>query len=139
MSKLAWHWLPRAEPLIPVAVCACGDTAARLARRLLEYDEERLAQLRGVGARRTILLQGETDVLPWVDGAIYLGRDAAAPALLLPTQWTPSVPIDWLERAFRRLAPPPLALLRDPLQALPLGAALPVARARVTAWLAQFG
>jgi hypothetical protein len=39
--------------------------------------------------------------LPWVDGIEYLGRDPAAPELLLPTALEPNVSVSLLPAALR--------------------------------------
>src|SRR5687767_5810144 len=107
-------WQPRAVPLAPVAVIAEGDAARALARRLLAVEPVTLAQWQGAFYRDTLILLGDEAALPWVDGARYLGRDPEAPALLLPTNLIPSVPVSLLERALRQQAKglsPPLVVL----------------------------
>lgn len=129
---------PRAAPLAPRAAVAEGATAARLARVLLERDDAALARLSGVAAPGLLVLTGPEEALPWVDGIRYLGLDPEAPALLLPTVLEPEIPIALLERALLAGspgAPTPLALLQDPQRLVPLGAARPVERAQLVAWL----
>ncbi len=131
-------WLPREHPLIPCAVAAQGEAAQRLARRLLEWGEGELGQLQGVAERGTLLVCGETAALPWAEGVIYLGQDAEAPALLLPTALHPDFPPALLERALRAQFPaaaPPLAVLPGRLQAVSLAGARTVQRTSLLAWL----
>lgn len=121
-------WRPRAVPLEPVGMAARGEAARALARRLLARSDEELARLTGVAGQDLVVILGnaghagyplDTALLPWVDGAIYLGRDARAPSLLLPTNREPTVPLPLVERALvaragLSKAEPPLAVLLDP-------------------------
>jgi len=133
---VAVTWHPRDEPLAPAAVAAVGEAARRLAQRLLAGPPGALARLRGVASAALIVLIGEPDALPWVDGARYLGRDERAPALLLPTALAPSVPPALLERALLARAPHgPLAVLLAPPRLVGLAAARPLTSARLRAWL----
>lgn len=130
----------RAEPLPPSGAVAEGDAARRLARRLLALEDAALARLAGVAAPGLLAVAGVGEDLPWVDGVAYVGRDPAAPSLLLPTATEPAAPAALLERALVASAPGaplPLAVLEAPLRLVPLGAARPVERARLAAWLAR--
>jgi hypothetical protein len=105
---------PRAEPLAPVCVYAGGREALSLAARALASGEDALARLSGLVTGDHLFLLAAEEDLPWVDGCRFLGRDAAAPSLLLPTEVAPDVPVDVLERALRRHLPEallPLAIL----------------------------
>jgi hypothetical protein len=109
-----------------------------LAARLLEEDDEALARLRGVAGEGILAVLGEEDQLPWVDGGVYLGRDASSPSLLLPTNREPLVPLPLLERAVlaRLRSPyPPIALLAAPPLILSTGLARPIHRGRLQTWL----
>lgn len=139
-TLLAEPWLPRTEPLRPCAVAARGVAAKALAGRLLSTDDDGLARLRGVAANGILVLQGEKCHLPWVDGALYLGRDDGAPSLLLPTAESPRVPTALLERAVLASTPcvhPPVAVLLRPMMLVSVCAGLPVQRSLLTQWLAQ--
>jgi hypothetical protein len=87
-----------------------------------------------------LLLVGPGEALPWADGALYLGRDPAAPALLLPTMLAPSVPLELLERALRRrlAASGPLALLprAGAVEVVALAGARTVTAERLAQWAA---
>ena len=123
--------------MTPCAVVAQGEAAQRLARRLMELGEAELAQLQGVAERGTLLIRGEMDLLPWAEGVIYLGQDAEAPALLLPTALQPDFPVALLERAVRTQFPavaPPVAVLPGTLQVISLAGTRTVARASLKAW-----
>jgi MoxR-vWA-beta-propeller ternary system protein len=137
-------WRPRPVPLDPVGVAARGEAARRLAQRLLARGDETLARLSGVAGPDLIVLLGEAAALPWVEGAAYLGRDAHAPSLLLPTNREPGVPLPLLERALlaraaRLQAEPPLAVLLDPLLLASALEARPLVRSRLQAWLEEAG
>lgn len=134
----ALAFVPRAEPLAPAAALAEGEAAVRLARRLLALPDDALARLAGVAGRGLLAVTGAEADLPWVDGVAYLGRDPAAPALLLPTARVPALPLPLVERALAAGALPgaaPLAVIAEPLRLVPLGGARPVDRARLVAWL----
>jgi len=129
----------RAEPLRPCAAVAEGEAARRLAQRLLAKDDEALARLSGAAGSGLVALLGAEDDLPWADGVVYLGRDPAAPALLLPTALAPLAPLELWERALLAAldAPAlPVAVLLAPLRAISLGGARPLQRAALEAWLA---
>ncbi len=128
----------RTEPLAPVAAAARGPAATALARRLLARDDAALARLSGVGGPSLLVLSGDRDDLPWIDGIVYLGRDPAAPALRLPTTLAPDVPPALLERAvLARLqgAAPPIVVLVDPPALVPFGEARPVDRDTLRRWV----
>lgn len=137
--KLAW--VARAEPLAPRAVAGRGPIARALARRLLALDDERLGALRGVAGKDLLVAIGEPDALPWIDGVVYLGVDPAVPSLLLPTALTPTFPTLLYERALlaSEIGPPPIAVLPEPPLVAPIGAARPIARAELEAWLRSEG
>jgi hypothetical protein len=130
--------LPRPDPLVPSAAVAEGSAARRLARRLLQLEDAALARLVGVAAPGLLAVLGAEGELPWVDGIRYLGRDPRAPSLYLPTAIAFAAPLALVERALLAAAPAgaaPLAVLLPPLRLVPLGAARPVERARLTRWL----
>lgn len=133
--EVKWH--VRARPLTPICAVARGRIACTLAHRLLADDEATLSQLKGVAGPELLIVAGEADALPWVDGVTYLGRKAAAPSLLLPTTRVPSVPLPLLERALlahsRMLAP--IAVLLDPPAIASMSAARAIARESLLAWL----
>src|SRR5262245_15643876 len=113
VSTIPVTWQSRDHPLAAVAVAARGHAAIALARRLLELDAESLASLKGVSGGEFIIVIGDEESLPWVDGVIYLGRDSKAPSLLIPTTLTTSIPLALLERALAARFPAmsPLAVL----------------------------
>jgi hypothetical protein len=126
-------WLPRATPLKPTTVLACGAAVAGLLARLRSLSDEDLTSLRGVSGKALLIVLGPEDALPWADGVVYLGRDPSAPSLLLPTNIQPSAPLDLFERALRRQFP----TLTPPIIALPelvasVAEARPISRVLLT-------
>ena len=136
-EEISVVWRPRRTPLDPIAVAARGSAARALAQRLLARDDEALARLNGAASRDLLVILGDSADLPWVDGAVYLGKDAAAPSLLLPTTREPSVPLPLVERAFARVAgaPPPFVVLLEPPRVASLEAARPILRGTLEGWL----
>ena len=139
LSQYKIRWTPRDCPLMPVAVAGQGETSLRLARRLLQLDDESLGQLEGVAGRQVIVVQGRSDLLPWADGVQYLGVDSIAPSVLLPTNYQPSMPQELLARALKvkLQAVGSIAVLRDPLLLVPMRNAKPVSRRTLARWLEQ--
>ena len=98
---------------MPAAVVASGDIAKDLVRKLLASDHTKWGSWKGVATSDAIVLLGEAESLPWVDGVSYLGSDERAPHLLLPTNRDPNVPSDLLQQALIEQSPfpPPLAFI----------------------------
>jgi hypothetical protein len=124
-----------------LAVAGVGPVALALARRVLAEQEVALARWSGVAGPGVLVLLGEAAALPWVDGVVYLGRDAEAPSLLLPCTLAPDVAPALLDRALvtRARAGTPLAVLPRSGHLVPVGAARPVSRETLGAWLARQG
>ncbi len=133
------RWVPRETPLAPVAVVGFGDVARALARRLLRRTDGGLVALQGVAAPELLAVVGAEAELPWADGALYLGRDADATTLYLPTALRPDVHVTLFERAFvrGRTIESPVAVVPGDrgLTAFSLAAARPVSRERLAAWM----
>lgn len=131
-------WRPRDTPLSPMAAAATGPTAIEIVKLLLELDDESLALLKGAAGPSEIILLGESQTLPWVDGVVYLGRDPAAPTFLLPTNLAPNTPLPLFEKAIRSQ----FANLQTPLVVLPgckivssVAAARNLDREAIRSWL----
>lgn len=133
------RWIPRDTSLLPAVVVGTGDVARVLVRRLLRLDEGGLVALQGVAGAGLVAVMGAEGVLPWFDGAVYLGRDADAPTLYLPTALRPDVHLTLFERAFvrGRSIESPVAVVPEPqgLTAFSLAGARPLSRARLVAWM----
>lgn len=126
----------RELPLEPCAALALGGAVPPLVTRLLELDEERLSRMRAVRGRLFLLIQGGANDLPWSEGLLYLGKDEAAPRVLLPTTTAPSVPSALFERALaRRCADAalagPWAVCLEPRLVISVASAQPLSRQRV--------
>ncbi|MBJ6764583.1 hypothetical protein JGU66_27765 [Myxococcaceae bacterium JPH2] len=131
------RWLPRPIPLKPIAVAGVGPVALALKRRVLEASDAQLARWSGVAGEGVLVLLGEAETLPWVDGALYLGRDPVAPSLLLPCAVRPDAPLPLWERAWVARMPKgstPLAVLPEGQRLVPVGPARVVHRATLEAW-----
>ncbi|HYM00395.1 MAG TPA: hypothetical protein VEZ90_15685 [Blastocatellia bacterium] len=145
------RWDARETPLVPCGAWASGQAARRLAHRLLAFDDQHLGKLSGLARtpmnisednvsedslseRHALLIViGEEQALPWVDGVRYLGRDELAPSLLLPTNLKPSVPLPVFERALldrasRSRADLPLLVIPEPPSICWAGRARPIVR-----------
>jgi hypothetical protein len=112
--------------------------ALALARRVLSESDTRLAGWSGVAGTGVLVLLGPAGSLPWVDGAVYLGRDSSAPSLLMPCALAPDVAASMLERALLARvgsAGTPVAVLPASGHLVPVGPARPVSRITLTAWL----
>lgn len=131
------RWQNRTDALSPCAVVAFDEAAISLAEKLLSLEDEKLRSLQGISGRQMILITGESENLPWTNGAIYLGRDAQMPSILLPTTLKPNCPLDLFERAvnekFRRFTP--FAVI--PEKIIPFGAAKPLSRPVLENWLSE--
>lgn len=141
-AAIALAWTARAVPLTPRAVVATGAAARALGRRVAALTDEALASLAAVAGPGALVIVGDAAALPWVDGVVYVGRDDAAPELLVPTTLTPTVAAPVVARAVAAwlgargaVVAWPVALVPSPLVIIPCGAARPIERARLAAWL----
>jgi MoxR-vWA-beta-propeller ternary system domain bpX5 len=136
LTPVQFHRRPVAlEPVGLVAPAAC---AVALGRRLLELSTDHLHALQGVATPDTIVVLGDSACLPWVDGVVYLGRDPAAPRLLLPTLDAPSIAVDLFERAVLKQmqAESAVAVVLTPQpQLIGLAVARPLDARVLAAWL----
>ncbi|MFO0695454.1 MAG: hypothetical protein U0230_17965 [Polyangiales bacterium] len=138
MKPLVLGFRGRPEPLGPSAVVAFDEVALRLARRLLDADDERLSRLRGVGGDGTLAILGDERDLPWEDGVIYLGTEEADPSICVPTTLEPDVPSGWLASivdARGSLLPLALVPRAEGLDVISLREARPLARAKLAAFV----
>lgn len=107
-------WAAREQPLDVEGLWAEGPAASALRRKLLANPRPGL-RVAESGDRMVVLGLD----LPWVEGAIYLGREDN---LYLPTLCSPNLPRAWLVARLAQLGDPPWALV-PPARALGLGAA----------------
>ncbi len=139
LPRIAIRWTQRDDPLVPLGVAAVGDRARAIARRLLREDfAGHMEKLRAVGTTDALLLLGRMPDLPWVDGAVYLGKDPDAGSLLIPANMVPSVPIDAVERCFAACfteLQPPIVVLPAQRRVFSAAPALPLAKSHLVRWL----
>ncbi|WAS87397.1 bpX5 domain-containing protein [Corallococcus sp. NCRR] len=113
-----------------------GPVALALGHRASRAEDAVLASWNGVAGSDVLVLLGGAASLPWVDGAVYLGRDPLAPALLLPCALEPEVAPSLLERALLAgQGDAPLAVLPASGMLVSVAAARSVARVSLRAWL----
>ncbi|WP_165665098.1 hypothetical protein [Metapseudomonas otitidis] len=125
--KQAWRWQPRAQALEPRAALAWGEASRRLHARLLALPAEQLAGLQATAADDLLVVIGEADALPWVEGIDYAAPCEGAPELWLPTRLRPDAPLDLLARALaKRHGRTPLLLWPAPARTVPLDRQLPL-------------
>lgn len=135
-ARIQVRWTPRAAPLAARAVIATGAAATTLGRRLAALSDDALGALAAVAGEQLLVVLGESSALPWADGVTYLGRDEAAPDLLLPTALEPTVPAAVLEAAVRKqIAHAPVVVLPSPARFISCGTARAIDRGRLMSWL----
>lgn len=127
-GTIGWRWRTRTVPPEPRAIVAWGQAARRLLARVRAMDEAGLARLQGTAnAQVLIVVAGQAEHLPWIEGAAYAAPCDAAPGLWLPTLNEPDQPIDLISRALQfRHQRQPLLLWADPPAVLPLDRLLPM-------------
>ncbi len=110
-----------------------------LVRRLLREPDAVLSALRALDSPEGMVLLGEAERLPWVDGLVYLRACHGEPSVWVPTTTAVSTPEDLFARALRAAHPE----LSGPLVALPsrrcliaLRDARPPTRAHLEGWKA---
>jgi hypothetical protein len=137
IGLLKIHWQSRIDALSPCAMLVFDSAAIALAKKMMSFEDEKLHPFQGVRAKKMMLIMGDGESLPWTNGAVYLGRDTEAPAVLLPTTLKPNVPLDLFERAlyerFRKLSP--FAVL--PEKIIPFGTAKTLSRNILEKWLSE--
>jgi hypothetical protein len=126
-SAIEWAWRARREPCPPQAAVAWGEVAARLHARLLRMTQDQTSRLHATTNRDVLIVAGNADDLPWVEGVDYACTEPAAPGLWLPTSWEPDAPLDLMAQALLdRFARAPLLLWHAPRAVVPLDRSLPV-------------
>lgn len=127
-QKIEIKWQNRFDSLEPLALIAFDDVAIRLKKKLLSFDDEKLSLMQGVFGENLLFISSKTENLPWIDGGIYLGKDARATSIFLPTNLRPNIPFDLFEKSLlRRFADKiPFAVVEDRI--IPVGKMRPVSR-----------
>lgn len=130
-------WQERTPGLMPGGLVAMGPLARALLRELGQRDTAALDGLSLVATRDMLVLLGDADKLPWLDGVRYCAPDPDVPALWMPTHLQTVLPPDLVQGAMLRRAPHARLLLwHAPQLALPLDGARAV-DAALLAWLEQ--
>lgn len=125
-------WRLRRRPLAADGVAGVGEVGKTLARRLLARGDAQ--SFRGIAGETTLVLLGRDP--PWVDGAVYLGREPGAPGLWVPTRLEPDMDASQVSRKLRGMGlRGPVALLPDQGLAIPLSEAGPVVTETLREWL----
>jgi hypothetical protein len=135
MRPVALAFAPRNDALCASGVVAFDACAVALARRVLARDDESFARLAGAACPGAIVVLGEVDALPWVDGATYVARAPGHPGILLPTTLEPNVPSAVLEAVLARAGAtlPVVCVPREGrLHLLPIGRACSLDRLHLT-------
>lgn len=99
MDKITWFSVNK--PLTPVGMIVQTHQRESMINRLLNLDEEWISHLRGSFNDTIIIVLGNEQYLPWIPGALYLGKAEDSVNLLSPTHLTPNIPIDCLDRAIQ--------------------------------------
>lgn len=121
-------WQNRLDSLQPLALIAFDKAAIRLKEKLLSFDDEKLSSFQGVFAQNLLFIIGDSKILPWINGGIYLGKDQNAPTIFLPTNLRPTIPIDLFEKVLlgKFAKQRPFAVVKN--QIIPIGKTLPISK-----------
>ncbi len=119
-------WVNRFDALPPLALIAFDAAAVSLKEKLLTFDDEQLSAWQGVFAENLLFISGEN--LLWSNGVIYLGKDARAASIFVPTNLRPNVPFDLFEKSLLRhfTAQKPFAVVENRI--VPVGKMRPISR-----------
>jgi len=121
---MSWSWREEPAPPAPQGVVGIGAAARRLLAAFAATPRE---GLQATANATVLVLAGPAEKLPWADGVMYVAPRPEAPALWLPTTRRPGIALDLLERALTRRHPyPPLLMLPEPAQLVPLSRLLPL-------------
>jgi hypothetical protein len=133
MDTLAWR--ERAHGLAPAGLVAGGAALRALLRELGRRDAAAVQGLSVTATPSLLVVLGDAERLPWVDGVAYCAPEPEVPGLWLPTRLAPTLPPDLLHAALRRRAGESRLLLwPEPALVLGLDGALPLQPA-VLDWL----
>jgi hypothetical protein len=120
-------WDPTDQAPVPQAVLAWGAVVPRLHFRLVQLGEAQQKRLRVTANSLMLCVTGETQDLPWVQGATYAAPAPSCLPLWLPTTLQPTQPLDLILRALtQRYARGPLLLWPNPSCVIPLDKLLPL-------------
>lgn len=138
MSQL--NWQPRSSAPTPGGVVADAALAGAVLALLRQRSDDSLRRLSAVATRDLLVILGPADELPWLDGVRYCAPEACAPALWLPTNTIPALPLDLVQNALlRRADSQPVLLWHAPEHILPLSRALPLTAAALDWLIGELG
>ncbi len=131
-------WIPRQTPLTAMAVVTKQPVAAQLVSKLLLRIDKELSELKGCYAGDYVVIIGDESMLPWINGAVYFGKDPDAPSLLMPTHSKPTVHTGLVEKAFSKLtAKGRIIIMPDDAVVIPILKALPLDTNALKAFLKE--
>jgi hypothetical protein len=117
-------WQTRSSALTPAGLVASGTLAPALLLLLSRCEAKQLSALSMVVTRDLMVLLGDCDALPWIDGARYCAPDPEARNLWTPTHLAPALPADLVQtNLVERAGSSPVLLWHAPEQLLPLAGA----------------
>ena len=95
------RWSERDRPLPVAGVLLAGRQVSAFAQRLLEPGVD-LREVRLATAGEYLVAVGDEESVPWVDEAIWLGRDGS---ILCPALLQPDLPVDLIARSLTQPRP----------------------------------
>lgn len=124
---MAWRWRSETEVPAAMGVVGYGEVARALHAKAQAATTGGGAPPWQITAHQDLLvLTGQADSLPWVDGARYIAPRPEAPTLWLPTLERPDIALDLLAAAVASWHPQrPMLLWPQPAQLVPLHRLLP--------------
>jgi MoxR-vWA-beta-propeller ternary system domain bpX5 len=123
---MKWQWETEIEIPLPMGVMGHGIVSVALLAKLRLLSEAALATLSVAAHRDLLVVTGNHESLPWVDGVQYIASRTDAPGLWFPTTERPSVPLDLLLSAIRKKhTQNPILMCPSPSQLVPLNRLLP--------------
>ena len=101
LSEIVWK--PSREPLTASGLLIYAREFPLLKAKLNTFTPEQKAQLKLAHDRNVAVLLGDSQDLPWIPGALYLGQSPAVTNLYLPTNLSPSLPVAMIASAVSTL------------------------------------
>lgn len=86
------RWTPAVKPLSANGLLIRAAAYPSFKTKLAGFSKEQKSRLKLAHHNDTCILLGKNDDLPWIPGAVYLGKEMGVPSLYLPTTLTPSFP-----------------------------------------------
>lgn len=122
---MSWRWRTETEVPAAMGVVGYGEVARALHAKVAAAGDA-TPPWQITAHQDLLVLTGQADTLPWVDGARYIAPRLEAPTLWLPTLERPDIALDLLAAAVARRHPQrPMLLWPHPAQLVPLHRLLP--------------